>query len=202
MISFRTKEDGLASAVIVLSLIAIVILAATMAFVPLPSSQGLAKGKLLAQGKIDDEIESAKKRIADAQKVLDAGLRTGTQDQVSPAVLADVAAVTKAAKVSMTGFRPQRTAVVGVLTQFPFVFTVEGGFMAVMDTLKRLEDPKTKLSVHLVQLTNTDPATDNVTATVGVTAFAASPKVEPEGESKTDAKAAKTEGATKETPNR
>jgi hypothetical protein len=44
--------------------------------------------------------------------------------------------------------------------------------------VRGLEDSKMRLSVGLIQLSSTDPATDKVTATVGVNCFGETPKAE------------------------
>jgi len=171
MLSFRTQKDALASAVIVISLVAIVVLALFLAFAPQPSAAGLVKAKRTAAEKLEKEIEEAKKSKEAVAETLASHLRAGVPDKISPALLSEVTELAQSTGLKVNSFRPQRTTELGELTQLPYVLTVEGSFGSVASLLRRLEEPQRKIATTLVQINSADGASDTVTATVGMSVY-------------------------------
>lgn len=94
------------------------------------------------------------------------------QDQIGPAALAKVTTFAKAHQVKLTSFRPQRVADADGLTQIPFMMTLDGAYPNVVAFVKDIEASDSRLAVNQVQLSSSDGATDKVSASIGLVAYA------------------------------
>lgn len=171
MISFRTKSESASSFAIIAALLILVATGLYMLFVKPPSSEGTAAGRIRAQSELDDRLEKLK---AD-DTVFKTAVRNHTWsekvDDIGPKALASITTFAQKHRIKLMAFRPQKPVEVNNLTQLPFLISIEGPFPAIMSFARELEDPKLKLGTSMVQVSNNDPNTDLVSATVGVVAY-------------------------------
>lgn len=83
-------------------------------------------------------------------------------------VLTDIADTNK---LKLSGFRIEKSAEVAGLQEATYVAVLEGPFPSISNALRTLEDPASKLSVNLFQVTSSDPDSDKVTATISLIGF-------------------------------
>jgi hypothetical protein len=92
-------------------------------------------------------------------------------EQIEGKALAIANRVASGRGVKILGFRPQKPSEASGLVQVPFVVSVEGAFPSVVGMVDDLGTRSNRLSVTLIQIASADPASDKVSATVGITAF-------------------------------
>jgi hypothetical protein len=73
--------------------------------------------------------------------------------------------------LKLADFRTDPPLQVAHLTEVPMAVVVEGSFTDVMGLVSKLEDPKSKLAVTMLQVASSDVHSDRVTATVGLAGF-------------------------------
>ncbi len=171
MISFRTRDDMIASVITILALFMLAGTLAWMVFVKPPDEAGIANGKHKNEMQLTKQIAQAKANNEALQKAIDPALWTGTPEQVGPNALAQVTKLAKLRSLKLVAFRPQKPVDAEGLTQVPFTASVDGSFPNTMKFVKDLETSNSKLAVSLVQVNSADAATDHVTGTVNVVAY-------------------------------
>lgn len=107
----------------------------------------------------------------------DSGARLWTipVTEVGPTALGNVTALAKADGIQLLAFRPQKQIESRGLTILPFVISLQGNFAQVAKFERDLETAGRKLAVHLLQISSTDASSDEVSGTIGVTAFCQPP---------------------------
>lgn len=171
MISFRTRNESIASSV---SIIAIIVLLGTALWywLPLPSLQSY-------------QVKSNERQLATARKSIDAAqddrkkaeaevapsLWSGTPEEVAPQALSQVTGLAKERALKLVAFRPQKPVDIKGLTQITFGITLDGPFPNTVQFVKDLEQANLKLAVSTVQIASADQASDRVTGTVSVVAY-------------------------------
>ena len=170
MISFRTRDDALASSI---SIIAVLMLAGTFVWMLIPPQriEPLVRSRARTLSKLDQEIDSTKKNNAELAAQIDPLLWAGNVQTVGPQALAAVSSVVKARNLRLVAFRPQRVIPSGAVTVAPFAVNLEGSFLNVMQFVKDLEANKNKIAVGQVQVSAADASSDNVNATVNIVAY-------------------------------
>lgn len=130
------------------------------------------------QAKRDKEIFAIRQKTKDAEEQLSLAqntirMQTWTlpEPQVGPTALAQVTALVKQNGLNLISFRPQRRNEDGKFVQLPFLLTIEGSYPKVVNLLKALEKPQTKLAVTLAQVASSDAASDAVTGSIGLVAY-------------------------------
>jgi hypothetical protein len=73
--------------------------------------------------------------------------------------------------LQLSGFRTEKPTDVANMTAAPFVAVVEGPFSDVVHLLRKVEDPKSKLAVSLLQISTGEGSLGRVTATIGLLAY-------------------------------
>jgi Tfp pilus assembly protein PilO len=171
VISFRTKSDTATSVAILVSLAILVVTGLVMLFVPKPTTDGLARGKVRSERELEDRLKKLK---ADKVK-LATQIVTHTwplkMEEIGPKGLESINAFAGKHRLKLMAFRPQKPLEVNNLTQLPFLISIEGPYPAIMRFVKELENPSLKLGTNLVQISGSDPNSDLVSATIGVVAY-------------------------------
>jgi predicted acyltransferase len=155
------------------SIVCAVLLAALLIFVffvPKPTTQGLAARQRQKEVALVGETKEVTDRKTIAEAYISNKIWSGDAQAVAPAALAIVNQLVSDQKLKLVRFQPQRTAVVGELTQLPFVLTVEGAYLKALELTKALEANE-RLAVTLVQVSSSDPSSDAATVTIGLTAY-------------------------------
>lgn len=172
---YRNKEYLVPN---VLSTVAAVVLLGTlgsMVFMKKPTLKGL-QSKYNRQ-KLQEQIatKKAKDRAAEILAYRDS-LSWGENPQMAgTAAMANVTEMARKHGVKLVSFRPQKTNDLGNLSILPFLINVDGPFPNVVSFAHDLEATQTKLAPNLLQVTSADPASDRVTANIGVIAFLNTP---------------------------
>jgi len=98
------------------------------------------------------------------------GWNTGVEI-LGPKVLDQMTKLTSKNHVSLAGFRTEKAVTVAHMKEAPFVAVLEGSYGDVIECLKSLEAPESKLAVNLMQVAPSDTGMGRVTATMGLVAF-------------------------------
>lgn len=172
MIDFRDRSLLAAN---VVTLASVAVLASTLVFmlvVPKPTTKGLAKERRDKEFKIKLDTEKARQRLAEAKAQMKDRVWTGSIERIGPVSLERIDKLAAKRRLKMIALRPQRTDEIADFTQVPLTVTVEGSFLDVMGFVKEVQAPENKLSVAQIQLASADGASDMVTLTIGLNAFA------------------------------
>ena len=171
MISFRTRDDSIASSI---SIIAVLMLAGTLAWmllVPDPTEAGIARGRTRTERQLQSEIDSAKATNDQTQQLIAPLVWVGNQETVGPEALGTVMQFAKARNLKLVAFRPQRPIPQGDVTVVPYGISIQGTFLNAMQFVKDLETPSSKLAVEQVQISASDATSDNVNGTINAVAY-------------------------------
>ena len=170
MINIRDK-DQLPSTVI-MSLAVIVLLGALgLAIFPKPSAASLqAKAKSVFNDTVR-KIDQDRATAADAERFVASQSFSDPAQTVEHYSIKAVSNLSYKHRVKLTGIRPQRPVIIGDLTQLPFLINVTGSFLDVLAFEKDLETSSNKLAVNSVQMSASDPSTDNVVVNINVVAY-------------------------------
>lgn len=171
MISFRTKSEAGTSIAILGALGVLVLTGLFMLFVPSPTTEGIAAGKIRSQRELDDRVD----KLKEDKKLTTAKIATQVWSEpiaeIGPIALESITAFAQTQKLKLLGFRPQKTVDVNGLTQLPFLISVEGAYPNIMKFVRQLEASDLRMGTSLVQVSATDANSDLVNATVGVVAY-------------------------------
>ncbi len=118
------------------------------------------------------ETADWKRKESQAERTIEELSWTGGADAAEKGALALVTQISKSKGATLQAFRPQKRLEQGELTRLPFLVTLEGPYTKVLAVLRELETPSSKLAVNLVQIASADGASDVVTATLALFAFA------------------------------
>lgn len=155
---------GLAVAVLFVTLVAMI------AVPKADAKEGLLKAKRqISKDRVATII--AREDADKAESVVRLRTWPGTPGTIGPVARERLRALAAKVGVSLTSFRPQRQNDNGELSQLPFVATIEGPYPNVVRFVRGAESPTTKLAVNLVQISNSDDASNRVNATVGLLAY-------------------------------
>lgn len=171
MINFKDRELVGPS---VVSLVALVVMAGTalgLILIPKPTNAKVKAESKKKEMKALIASEDARRKLDDANLVISTTAWTGAQDEVGPTALARVTAMAKKRNLNLTAFRPQRVNDDPGLMSLPFLISVDGPYVNVVQFTKDLETSGTRLAVNMVQIASADATNDRVTANIGVTAF-------------------------------
>lgn len=171
MIDFKHPEMRLPSALIAFSLLILLGTLIYMVAVPAPSATVSARGREMSRRKIQDEIETAKKRAQQLQAEARPRLWQGDSDAVAAAALDTLTNQARQRGLKLAAFRPQRPQALEGLTELPFSVQVSGPFPAVQATLSALGSQNSRLALRSVQIAASDAETGAVTATLGLSAY-------------------------------
>ena len=173
MINFRQRDDVIPSALI---LCAIVILAATLAYmllVPKPSVARLERGRERGRRQILREITDTRTRTKQAQAAVAPRLWQGDPNTVSSAVLALLTQQARHHALKLGAFRPERPQALGGVTELPFSVQVSGPYPKVQAVMTSLDGGKSRVVLRAVQVASSEETSDVVTATLGLSAYLA-----------------------------
>jgi Tfp pilus assembly protein PilO len=171
VISFRTKSDITAAFFAIVAILVMIGTLVWMVFVPLPTEQGIARGRTRTENKLKADIAKAQLDASKAQAEINPLLWTGTVEEVGPQALAKVTQLSKTHRLKLVAFRPQKSVDVPGVTQLPFSITTQGAYLDTMQLVKELETPTSKLAVSLVQVAAADAYTDSVLGTINIVAY-------------------------------
>lgn len=172
MIDFRDRSLLAAN---VVTLASVLVLAGTLAFmlvVPKPTTKGLAKERRDKEFEIKLDTGKARERLAETKAKMSDRIWTGSVERIGPVSLERIDNLAAARRLKMIALRPQRMDDIGDFVRVPLTVTVEGSFPDVMGFVKAVQAPENKLSVAQIQLASADGASDMVTLTLGLNAFA------------------------------
>jgi hypothetical protein len=153
-------------------------------FVPKPSLKTRTEAKLRADSLAREQTAAFEAAYDQKRKMIDSRIWTQGNDAVGALVLDRATNMARKRRMNLTAFRPQKPDDQGELTRLVYVMTLEGPYPGLQAMVRELETPSNRLSVHLVQVASADEASDLVTGTIGVSAFAAKPKLKADAKEK------------------
>jgi Tfp pilus assembly protein PilO len=180
MIGFKNRDEGLASALILLSILILLGSLVVMLFVPKPTTAGIVAGRDRSRRTIAEEIERAKARTKEVQTAIQPRLWTGNPEAITASVLAQLTKEAAGRKLQIGAFRPQRTQELPSMMELPFSVQVSGPYPAVRSFMSSLDVPGSKIALRSLQISSSDAATSAVTATLGLSVYLENRTVTPE----------------------
>jgi Tfp pilus assembly protein PilO len=188
VISFKSRAEIVSSIAILAAIGIVLATAAFMIFVPIPTAKGVASAKIKARNEIEDQIKDLKSKRAVLATSISARLWTLPPDQIGPKALESITEFARREKLTLKAFRPQKANEVNGLMQLPYLIAIEGSYPGLMRFLNDLQTAELKVATSVVQLANTDPNSDLVSATIGVVAYRSLEVAKPEPTKKINAK--------------
>ncbi len=171
MIDFKDKDSQVPSAIIVASLLILLGTLVFMMVVPRPAPpKAFAKEKQLATYK--EQIVQAKLSLDQSQKTTAALIFRGRPEDIMARALAMLTQRAQKDQVQIVAFRPQKTIVLGGLTELPVNMQVTGPYPELLAFLNGLSAPGSHVAVSSFQVASSGDATSTVTANLNVALFA------------------------------
>ncbi len=171
MISFKTRNDAVSGALMIIGLILLFGTAGWIAFVKYPNEQPIPRGPESNLKSVQQQIEGTDKNNTAAIVATNALVWDGTAEEVTPLAQGKVLKLAMANHLKVTAFRPQKPVDVQGITQIPLNLTVDGTYPDMMKLVKDLESEGTKLAISLVQLNTAETSTDHVAGTIELMAY-------------------------------
>jgi len=138
---------------------------------PKPSIASVNAYQRSQQTKINIGVEQANKDLATAKAKVDAHAWSGGAEGVGPGALQAMNSLATKYKVKLSGFRPERPTKASGLDMLPYSVTATGAYLDVLNFAKAIENPDTKLAVDSLQVASSQANSDQVIATIGITAY-------------------------------
>ncbi|MDR3707041.1 MAG: hypothetical protein P4L33_01975 [Capsulimonadaceae bacterium] len=167
MINFKKQDEIVPSAI---NLASILLMIGTLAFfwlAPNPASNSHAAKRRQMQWQIVD----AKNRSSDALEAARPRLWTGDVDTVSADVLGVLTKATVSRSLKLSAFRPQRSVVVGDIVEMPYTVQLSGAYPKIREVARVLDGKGSKIALRSMQVSASGEATNNVTVTLGLSAY-------------------------------
>jgi len=134
-----------------------------------------APSRTAAYGKESVRVAAATRRAQEAASSNLASVRARTWnvdlDTLGSTALNQLTVLTQKHGVQLSGFRTERAVDVATLKEAPMVANVEGKFLDVVSFVQSLEKADSKLAVNLLQVSASETAPGQVTATLGLVGF-------------------------------
>ena len=172
-LNFKDKTLVIPSAIIVASLVILVAALLVGLFVPLPSTNGVAKSPELQLKDLNHQITMLQTQEQTAGQTIAARTWQGSQNDVSAAILANLTAQAKLEGLAVGSFRPQRTTDLNGVTELPYAVQITGPYPGVRLMMRSLDSPKSKVVLRSAQITAATNSTTDVAATLGLSAYVA-----------------------------
>ncbi|MCX6369322.1 MAG: type 4a pilus biogenesis protein PilO [Armatimonadetes bacterium] len=173
-LNFKNPQEAGPSAVMLAALVILTGSLGYMLLVKKPTTEGIAMGKERSRKELLEQIERTQLSGQQTRAQLSARLWQGDPDTIAAAVLAQLTQEATARKLKLSAFRPQRTQTLPELSELPFSVQISGPYPAVHAFAATLDRPSSKLALRSLQLASSDAASNAVTATLGLSAYAPS----------------------------
>lgn len=164
-------KNPISIAMIVVGAVLLLAAVAVNRFVPLPTVQQAVLAKRRQEDDIKKAVAQANVDVLTNHASSQPKLWQESDDRIAPEALSHVTSLALANKVKVTAFRPQKDLVAGTLAILPLFLTIQGPFPNVMSFERDLEDKEPLLAVNLLQVASADSSSNQVTATIGLSAY-------------------------------
>lgn len=154
-----------------LGILGIIVGAAFLLFLPKPSTASIVAMQKQQEAQIQGRAEDAQDDFDIAKEKVVGLTWKGGAEQVGPGALQSMNALATKYRVKLSGFRPSRTAQASGLDLLPFSVTATGSYPDLLNFVKAIENPDNKLAVDSLQIASSEANSDQVIATVGITAY-------------------------------
>jgi Tfp pilus assembly protein PilO len=171
MISFKSKEDSLPSALILLSIVIVIGVIAYVLFFPAPNVQVVNRQELTKQRNLERSIQVDQEEAKEARAAIAPRLWKGDENHVGASVLALVTNTTLQDGVKLTAFRPQRTVDLQGVTELPYVIQLSGPYSGIRAVMHTLDSSDSKIVLQSAEVNASEEVTGSVTSSVGICAF-------------------------------
>lgn len=174
----EVRKESVPTMLLVLAALVLVLTLVTIIALPKPSAA--AEIRKFRQQEVTAKLAArkAEETTAVARAQIKALTWREGADQVGPKVLSTFTALVRERGLKLVSFRPQRAPQAATVPQVPFLATVEGPYPKLVDLVRAVEKPSSKLAVGLVQLASADETTSRATANISLTAFLEPPETE------------------------
>ncbi len=144
---------------------------AFLALVPKPNTALIYAKQKAQEQKILVQGVKTQKEYDDLHATVAKQTWNGGAQDVGPGALQSMNALATKYRVKLSGFRPERTTQASSLNLLPYSVTATGGYTDVLGFVKAIENPDNKLAVDSIQIASSEANTDQVIATIGITAY-------------------------------
>lgn len=172
MINFKTRTDTGITVAILASLVILVGTGVYMVVVPKATANGKASGRERTRNKVQQDLKEVQENLAKTKATIQAKVWDVPVAQIGPKTLESITGYAQKSKLKVVAFRPQKPISVNGLTQLPFIVSLEGSYVGVMNLVRQIEADDSKIAPSLVQFSSTESNSDVVSATVGLVAYA------------------------------
>jgi Tfp pilus assembly protein PilO len=145
--------------------------AAFIFLVPRPTAASIRATQKQKEGQAQLRAAQAKKDFGAAHSKVVARTWSGGAEQVGPGALQSMNALAAKHRVKLSGFRPERSSQVSGLDFLPYSVTATGAYLDLVNFVRAIENPDTKLAVDSLQIASSEANSDQVIATIGITAY-------------------------------
>lgn len=180
----NNNEDMTPNVLFALSVVLLVGTLVYLILVPKPAPGSATRGQAVQRQRLFNETADMNTRKSQAEQEIAPRLWTGDADGVTAAVLAKLSTETVARGLKLTTFRPDRSQLLGQVTELKYEAQISGPYPRVRAVLASLDTPHSKVALRSVTIGassegNTgasiigdgSPPTNLVTATVGMSAY-------------------------------
>ena len=151
--------------------------------IPTPSVVGARKASSEKERELTKEYKTKLEKYEASKTVIAASAWGGAAERVSPAILDRLTKIASIKGLKIQSFRPQKIQDAADLEVLAYNLSIEGPFPNVMSFIQLVEKQEKKLAVTLVQVASADGETDEVNASLGISAFVIPEKEAPVGKS-------------------
>lgn len=156
--------------IIVVMVLMVAVIGAEL-IVPKPSLNKISQDNIKKQRDLRFSNNETEMKINSINADINKLVYQGNVETVTPKILAQVNQIASANKVDVKSFRPQKPLEFESLQRLPFTVLTSGKFSQVVSFVRQIDEQSTLFSVTLLQVSASDGETDNVTATIGMSAF-------------------------------
>ncbi len=144
---------------------------ALLLLLPKPSARDAFLKQKEQEKQIQSDADRSQTDFAAAKAKVVAETWNGGAETVGPGALAVMNTLATKNRVQLSGFRPERTSQTAGLDFLPYSVTATGAYLDVLSFVKAIENPQNKLAVDSLQIASSEANTDQVIATIGLTAY-------------------------------
>lgn len=159
------------NAVLIVSMLAMVAIAAYDRLTPMPKFDLSAKQQADQQARVRMNAVKLEDDAAKAKDQLREFAWTEDAETINPQAMASTTVLARRHNVLIAAFRPQKPIDEGTVQRIPYLISVEGTYLDVVSFVKDLEGVGNRLVVNSVQIASSDPGSSQVRGTIGVLAL-------------------------------
>ncbi|MCC6445831.1 MAG: hypothetical protein IT210_20550 [Armatimonadetes bacterium] len=173
MMAMKPKEKMGPGLLVLISIIVFILSLAYALVLPEPGVAGIVTARVKSLKKIEDDLKNIRAQAGKTEAAVRPRLWRGDAEAVTAAVLQALTLEANRRKVNLSAFRPQRPLALEGVMELPFSVQLSGPYPAVRAVAASLDRGGSQLALRSIQVASMDAASSAVTATLGLSAYAA-----------------------------